>query len=137
MTDSEKGTAFISVRDVDKARAVSVATHLQSQASISSRRAALRSSAASLQSLGRVVNKVLKAVERSHYDSQNGDVQLVIATAVANPRSISDARRIRQTALALGVVYYIVISALPPRLKARNAKDMVRSLRELHAMNRA
>lgn len=71
---------------------------------------------------------------------KNGDVQLVIATADESRTQISDARQIRQTALAqLGVVYYTTISGAAAAVEGqKHAKDVeVRSLQELHAMNRA
>ena len=136
----EKGTAFISVRDVDKARAVSVATHLRDQGF---NIVATRGTAALLQHAAipcRVVNKVSEGRPNVVDMIKNGDVQLVIATADESRTQISDARQIRQTALAqLGVVYYTTISGAAAAVEGqKHAKDVeVRSLQELHAMNRA
>ena len=136
----EKGTAFISVRDVDKARAVSVATHLRDQGF---NIVATRGTAALLQHAAipcRVVNKVSEGRPNVVDMIKNGDVQLVIATADESRTQISDARQIRQTALAqLGIVYYTTISGAAAAVEGqKHAKDVeVRSLQELHAMNRA
>ena len=59
---------------------------------------------------------------------KNGDVQLVIATADESRTQISDARQIRQTALAqLGVVYYTTISGAAAAVEGRSTRRMSRS----------
>lgn len=132
------GTAFISVRDVDKPRAVSVATHLRDQGF---QIVATRGTAATLQHAAipcKIVNKVSEGRPNVTDMIKNGDLQLVITTSNESRTQISDARSIRQTALAqLGVVYYTTISGAAAAVEGqKHAGEVeVRSLQELHKLN--
>lgn len=124
----EKGTAFISVRDVDKARAVSVATHLRDQGF---NIVATRGTAALLQHAAipcRVVNKVSEGRPNVVDMIKNGDVQLVIATAdESRTRSATRARSARRRLRSSALCTTRRFRALPPRLKARSTRRMSRS----------
>jgi carbamoyl-phosphate synthase large subunit len=105
----EAGTAFLSVRDSDKAAAVGVARRLIDNGfSI----LATRGTAAHLREAGLsvgVVNKVLEGRPHCVDAIKSGDVQIVINTA-AGAQSVADSFDIRRSALTHGVPHYTTIA---------------------------
>jgi carbamoyl-phosphate synthase large subunit len=105
----EGGTAFLSVRDSDKAASVGVARRL-----IDSGFAILatRGTAARLREAGlavTVVNKVLEGRPHCVDAIKSGDIQIVINTA-AGAQSVTDSFDIRRSALTQGVPHYTTIA---------------------------
>ena len=92
--------------------------------------------------LGTAVCALLELYPRDVLVAEAEDTALpsfVIATADESRSQISDARAIRQTALAqLGVVYYTTISGAAAAVEGqKHAKDIeVRSLQLLHSFNK-
>jgi carbamoyl-phosphate synthase large subunit len=105
----DKGGVFLSVRDGDKAAAVSVARRLI-DLGFSIR--ATRGTAARLRDAGlpvTVVNKVLEGRPHCVDAIRSGEVQLVINTA-AGAQSVTDSFDIRRSALTHGVPHYTTIA---------------------------
>jgi carbamoyl-phosphate synthase large subunit len=105
----EAGTAFISVKDSDKAGAVTLARRL---AEMGFRLMATRGTAARLREVGiecAVVNKVAEG--RPHcVDAMKSDaIQLVINTA-SGGQSVSDSFDIRRSALTHGIPHYTTLA---------------------------
>jgi carbamoyl-phosphate synthase large subunit len=101
----EAGTAFISVKDSDKAAAVVLARRLLEMGFAV---AATRGTAARIREAGlpcRVVNKVLEGRPHCVDAIRSGDVQLVINTT-AGGQSVADSFDIRRSALTHGVPHY-------------------------------
>jgi carbamoyl-phosphate synthase large subunit len=105
----ESGTAFLSVRDGDKAAATGVARRLiDSGFAIM----ATRGTAAHLRAAGlpvAVVNKVLEGRPHCVDAIKSGEIQLVINTA-AGAQSVTDSFDIRRSALTQGVPHYTTIA---------------------------
>ncbi|WP_424137467.1 carbamoyl-phosphate synthase large subunit [Roseomonas chloroacetimidivorans] len=118
----EGGTAFISVKDSDKAAAVSLARRLSEMGFDI---LATRGTAARLREAGlavRVVNKVLEGRPHCVDAIKSGEIQLVINTT-GSGRSVSDSFDIRRSALTQGVPHYTTIAG------ARAAVHAIAALR--------
>jgi carbamoyl-phosphate synthase large subunit len=118
----EAGTAFVSVRDSDKAAAVSLARRL---AEMGFSVMATRGTAARLREAGlevAVVNKVLEGRPNCVDAIKSGDIQLVINTS-GGGRSVSDSFDIRRGALTHGVPHYTTVAG------ARAAVHAIAALR--------
>ena len=99
------GTAFISVKDGDKAAAVTMARRL---ADMGFRIMATRGTAARIRDAGlacQVVNKVLEGRPHCVDAIKSGEIQLVINTT-GGGQSVSDSFDIRRSALTHGVPHY-------------------------------
>jgi carbamoyl-phosphate synthase large subunit len=118
----EGGTAFISVREGDKAAAVGIARRL---AEMGFRVMATRGTAARLREAGievTLVNKVLEGRPHCVDAIKSGEIQLVINTS-GGGRSVSDSFDIRRSALTQGVPHYTTIAG------ARAAAGAIAALR--------
>jgi carbamoyl-phosphate synthase large subunit len=105
----EEGTAFISVRDGDKASAVTLARRLSD---MGFRIMATRGTAARIREAGlpvEVVNKVLEGRPHCVDAIKSGDIQIVINTT-AGGQSVSDSFDIRRSALTHGVPHYTTMA---------------------------
>ena len=105
----EEGTAFISVRDSDKAAAVTLARRLSD---MGFRIMATRGTAARIREAGlsvEVVNKVLEGRPHCVDSIKSGDLQIVINTT-AGGQSVSDSFDIRRSALTHGVPHYTTMA---------------------------
>jgi carbamoyl-phosphate synthase large subunit len=105
----EEGTAFISVRDGDKASAVTLARRLSD---MGFRIMATRGTAARIREAGltvEVVNKVLEGRPHCVDSIKSGDIQIVINTT-AGGQSVSDSFDIRRSALTQGVPHYTTMA---------------------------
>jgi carbamoyl-phosphate synthase large subunit len=103
------GTAFLSVRDSDKAAAIAVARRL---VELGFAIMATRGTAARLREAGlpvTVVNKVLEGRPHCVDAIKSGEIQLVINTA-AGAQSVADSFAIRRSALTHGVPHYTTIA---------------------------
>jgi carbamoyl-phosphate synthase large subunit len=106
----DSGTAFISVRQSDKPRAVEVAAALHRAGF---QLVATRGTAAAIAAAGvpvAVVNKVQEGRPHIVDMLKNGEITLVINTVEEKRGAISDSRSIRTTALAQRVTYYTTIA---------------------------
>ena len=105
----EAGTAFLSVRDADKATAVVVARHLIDMgfAILATRGTAARIGEAGLEV--KVVNKVLEGRPHCVDAIRSGEIQLVVNTA-SGAQSLADSFDIRRSALTHGVPHYTTIA---------------------------
>jgi carbamoyl-phosphate synthase large subunit len=116
------GTAFLSVRDSDKATAIAVARRLiDSGFAIM----ATRGTAARLRDAGltcKVVNKVLEGRPHCVDAIRSGEVQLVINTS-AGGQAVADSFDIRRSALTHGVPHYTTIAG------ARAAAHAIQALK--------
>jgi carbamoyl-phosphate synthase large subunit len=130
----DSGTAFISVRQSDKSRAVEVAAKLHGAGFAL---VATRGTAAAIAEAGIPVSVINKVQEgRPHVVDmlKNGEIHLVINTVEEKRGAISDSRSIRTTALAQRVTYYTTIAgarAAVEGLHQQNQLD-VYSLQSLH-----
>jgi carbamoyl-phosphate synthase large subunit len=118
----EGGTAFVSVKDSDKAAAVSLARRLSEMGFDI---LATRGTAARLREAGlavRVVNKVLEGRPHCVDAIKSGEIQLVINTT-GGGRSVSDSFDIRRGALTQGVPHYTTVAG------ARAAVHAIAALR--------
>ncbi len=105
----EAGTAFLSVRDRDKAASVGVARRLLDNGFTI---LATRGTAAHLREAGLavgVVNKVLEGRPHCVDAIRSGDIQIVINTA-QGAQSVADSFDIRRSALTHGVPHYTTIA---------------------------
>ncbi len=103
------GTAFISVKDDDKPRAVSIASKLQE---LGFSLMATRGTARYLENLQitcKMVNKVIEGRPNIVDHLKNGEIQLVINTTFGE-KEIAQSYSIRRTALIHNVPYYTTIS---------------------------
>jgi len=106
----KSGTAFISVRDGDKAEAVEVARGL---IDLGFKVVATRGTAAAIEAAGLKVKAVNKVTEgRPHIVDmiKNGEIALVINTVEERRNAIVDSRTIRTHALAANLAYYTTIA---------------------------
>ena len=104
------GTAFISVRDQDKPRAVEVARGLNE---LGFKIVATRGTAAAIEAAGlpvQVVNKVTEGRPHIVDMVKNGEIDLVINTVEERRNAIADSRTIRTQALAARVTYFTTIA---------------------------
>ena len=104
------GTAFLSVKDADKAAIVPVARRL---AELGFSIVATRGTAATIAKTGiavRSVNKVLEGRPHCVDAIRSGEIQLVINTA-HGAQSVADSFDIRRSALTLGVPNFTTIAA--------------------------
>ena len=129
------GTAFVSVRSSDKARAVEVARGLHE---LGFSLVATRGTAAAIAAAGIPVSAVNKVQEgRPHVVDmlKNGEIALVINTVEEKRGAIADSRSIRTTALAQRVSYYTTIAGASAAVEGmRHLHDLdVYSLQSLHA----
>lgn len=133
----ESGTAFISVKDQDKAKAIEVAQGLHS---LGFKLIATRGTAAAIESAGVPVTRVNKVTEgRPHVVDllKNNDIDLVINTVEERRNAIADSRAIRTQALLASVTYFTTISgaraAVEGMLYMRQSQGLqVYSLQSLH-----
>ncbi|MFA7668089.1 MAG: carbamoyl-phosphate synthase large subunit [Burkholderiaceae bacterium] len=133
----ESGTAFISVRDQDKPRAVEVARGLNT---LGFKVIATRGTAAAIEAAGLPVQMVNKVTEgRPHIVDmiKNGEVALVINTVEERRNAIADSRTIRTQALAARVTYFTTIAGASAAVEGlqymRNGAGLqVYSLQDLH-----
>jgi carbamoyl-phosphate synthase large subunit len=103
------GTAFISVKDDDKSRIVSIARKLQE---LGFNLLTTRGTAAYLENQkisSRIVNKVIEGRPNVVDHLKNGEVQIVINTTFGE-KEIAQSYSIRRTALIQNVPYYTTIS---------------------------
>ena len=134
----DSGTAFISVRDQDKPRAVEVARGLNA---LGFKVVATRGTAAAIQAAGlpvQVVNKVTEGRPHIVDMVKNGEIALVINTVEERRNAIADSRTIRTQALAAGVTYFTTIAGARAAVEGlqyiRNGAGLqVYSLQALHA----
>ncbi|MBB3899277.1 carbamoyl-phosphate synthase large subunit [Roseococcus suduntuyensis] len=118
----ESGTAFISVREGDKAAAVGLARRLSD---LGFRIMATRGTASRLREAGlevALVNKVLEGRPHCVDAIKSGEIQLVINTS-GGGRSVSDSFDIRRSALTQGVPHYTTMAG------ARAAVGAITALR--------
>ena len=130
----EKGTAFISVRDVDKGGAAAVARDL---IDAGFKLIATTGTAKALRESGIEVEQVNKVREgRPHIVDaiKNGQVQLIINTTEGR-KAISDSAQIRQSALQSKVTYTTTLAGGEALCRAINfgPERTVRRLQDLHA----
>ncbi|GGX35203.1 carbamoyl-phosphate synthase (glutamine-hydrolyzing) [Pigmentiphaga litoralis] len=134
----ESGTAFISVKNEDKVKAVTVAQGLHK---LGFSLVATRGTAAAIEAAGvpvRIVNKVTEGRPNIVDMVKNGDISLVINTVEERRNAIADSRAIRVAALASRVTYYTTIAgawaAVEGMQYMREGGGLqVYSLQELHA----
>jgi carbamoyl-phosphate synthase large subunit len=101
----EAGSAFVSVKDSDKAAAVTMARRL---AEMGFRIVATRGTAARIREAGvecQVINKVLEGRPHCVDAIKSGDIQLVINTT-GGGQSVADSFDIRRSALTHGIPHY-------------------------------
>ncbi|MEM0953625.1 MAG: carbamoyl-phosphate synthase large subunit [Pseudomonadota bacterium] len=130
----EGGTAFISVRDVDKAGAVIVARHL---VELGFSLLATRGTAAVLEAENipcRLVNKVLEGRPHIVDMIKNKEVDLIVNTTEGR-RAIADSASIRSSAEAQNVVYTTTLAGAEAICAAmrHTTDEKVRRLQDLHA----
>jgi carbamoyl-phosphate synthase large subunit len=131
----ETGTAFISVRDRDKAAVVDVARELLR---LGFRLLATRGTAAVLVAHGIAVTVVNKVAEgRPHIVDmiKNGEVSLVVNTVEEKRSAVSDSRSIRTSTVQRRVTYYTTVAGARAACEGmRQTGSLVPySLQELHA----
>src|SRR5690606_24403214 len=120
----ENGTAFISVKDQDKPRAVEVARGLHN---LGFKLVATRGTAAQIEASGipvQVVNKVTEGRPHIVDMVKNGEISLVINTVEERRNAIADSRTIRTQALAARVTFFTTIAG------ARAAVEGMQYLRQ-------
>ena len=128
------GTAFISVRDVDKAAAVEVARDLSAQGFTL---VATSGTAKLIEAAGVPVSSVNKVLEgRPHIVDmiKNGDIHLIINTTEGK-QAVRDSAAIRRSALQRNVYYTTTITGARVVCDAVSADrdTQVRRLQDLHA----
>ncbi|MFA4913707.1 MAG: carbamoyl-phosphate synthase large subunit [Burkholderiaceae bacterium] len=134
----ESGTAFISVKDQDKVRAVEVARGLHA---LGFQLVATRGTAKSIEEAGIPVQLVNKVTEgRPHIVDliKNGEVSFVVNTVEERRNAITDSRAIRTQSLAAAVTFYTTIAGARAAVEGmqylRDGGGLkVYSLQELHA----
>jgi len=125
----ESGTAFISVKNFDKPRAIEVARALTF---LGFKLVATRGTAAAIEAAGIAVKPVNKVTEgRPNITDmiKNGEIALVINTVEERRTAIVDSRSIRTTALALRVPSYTTIAG------ARAAVEGMKALKQLQVFD--
>ncbi len=135
----KSGQAFLSVRDADKARAVTVARGL---IALGFSVVATRGTAAAISEAGLEVKVVSKVTEgRPHIVDmiKNGEIALVINTVEERRNAIADSRTIRTHALAANLAYYTTIAGAVAAVEGlqymRHGEGLrVYSLQEMHGI---
>lgn len=135
----EAGQAFLSVRDADKARAVTVARGL---IALGFSVVATRGTAAAISEAGlevKVVNKVTEGRPHIVDMIKNGEIALVINTVEERRNAIADSRTIRTHALAANLAYYTTIAGAVAAVEGlqymRHGEGLrVYSLQEMHGL---
>ena len=131
------GKVFLSVKNNDKSRAVSVAKEL---VAMGYTLCATRGTAAALEAAGMTVQVVNKVTEgRPHVVDmiKNGEIAMVINTVEERRNAIADSRQIRTSALLARVTTFTTIfgaEAAAEGMKAMRGNLDVYSVQELHAM---
>jgi carbamoyl-phosphate synthase large subunit len=130
-----KGTAVITVKDSDKARAVKVAADL---VALGFSVVATKGTAAAISAAGiavRVVNKVKDGRPHIADMVKAGEIQLVYTTVDETRTAIADSRYIRTAALAHRVTYYTTMAGAEAATEAlkHQAALAVHALQDLHA----
>jgi carbamoyl-phosphate synthase large subunit len=130
-----KGTVCISVKNNDKARAVSVARDL---VALGFNLVATKGTAAAISEAGipvKPVNKVKDGRPNISDSIKAGEIQLVFTTVDETRTAIADSRSIRTAALANRVTYYTTMAGCEAAVEALKHQDdlVVYSLQELHA----
>jgi carbamoyl-phosphate synthase large subunit len=131
----ERGTAVITVKNADKARAVKVAGDL---VDLGFQVVATKGTAAAIAAAGIAVKTVNKVMDgRPHIVDmvKAGEIQLVFSTVDETRTAIADSRHIRAAALAHRVTYYTTMAGCEAATEAMKHDDdlVVMSLQELHA----
>ena len=131
----DAGTAFISVRNSDKARAVGVAQGLHA---LGFSLLATRGTAQALRGAGiavRTVNKVQDGRPNIVDLIKNGEIDLVVNTVEEKPNAIADSRSIRTTALAQRVTVFTTIAGAGAAVEGirQMRRIEVYALQSLHA----
>ncbi|RPH65948.1 MAG: carbamoyl phosphate synthase large subunit, partial [Burkholderiales bacterium] len=131
----ESGTVFISVRNADKPKAVSIACTLHEMGFTL---VATKGTAAAIAAAGLPVVAVNKVQEgRPHVVDllKNGEVSLVLNSVEEKRGAIADSRSIRTTALAQRVTYYTTIAGALAAVEGMRSMAQldVYSLQALHA----
>jgi carbamoyl-phosphate synthase large subunit len=131
----DKGTAVLTVKNADKARAVEVAGHL---VGLGFQVVATKGTAAAIADAGlpvRTVNKVKDGRPHIVDMVKAGEIQLVFSTVDETRTAIADSRHIRTAALAHRVTYYTTMAGCEAATEAMNHQRelSVMSLQELHA----
>ncbi|MFC4278445.1 carbamoyl-phosphate synthase large subunit [Achromobacter aloeverae] len=124
----DSGTAFISVKNQDKPRAVEVARGLHA---LGFKLVATRGTASEIEAAGIPVQVVSKVTEgRPHVVDmlKNGEISLVINTVEERRNAIADSRTIRTQSLAARVTFYTTIAG------ARAAVEGLQYLRQGHGL---
>jgi carbamoyl-phosphate synthase large subunit len=129
------GTAFISVKHLDRPKAVKVARTLHE---LGFKLAATKGTASALAAEGLPVTPVNKVQEgRPHVVDllKNGEISLVINSVEERRGAIQDSRAIRTTALAQRVTYYTTIAGARAAVEGMRTlqEQQVYSLQALHA----
>jgi carbamoyl-phosphate synthase large subunit len=130
------GTAFISVKNTDKVKAVQLARDLNQ---LGFKVFATKGTAAAIAAQGVAVQSVFKATEGrpnvvDHL--KNGEITLVINTVEEKRQAIADSHYLRTTALAQRVTYYTTMAGAMAAVAGMQSmgKISVASVQELHAM---
>ncbi|MFO1301269.1 MAG: carbamoyl-phosphate synthase large subunit [Burkholderiaceae bacterium] len=131
----ESGTVFISVKNADKPKAVTIARSLHEMGFAL---VATKGTAAAIAAAGVPVTAVNKVQEgRPHVVDllKNGEVSLVLNSVEEKRGAIADSRSIRTTALAQRVTYYTTIAGALAAVEGMRSLQRldVYSLQELHA----
>lgn len=134
----ETGTAFLSVKDQDKSKAVELARGL---VNLGFKVVATRGTAAKLIEAGvqvQVVNKVTEGRPHVVDMLKNGEIQLVINTVEERRNAISDSRVIRTQSLADRVTFFTTLAGARAAIEGmqylRDSDGIqVYSLQDLHA----
>jgi len=131
----QAGTAFLTLKNTDKARGVDIARDL---AALGFALCATRGTAAAIAAAGLAVQTVNKVAEgRPHIVDmiKNGDIALVINTVEERRNAIADSRAIRTSALLARVTTFTTIFGAEAAVQAMQSggPTQVHSLQELHA----
>ena len=132
-TAPEQGTAFISVRDVDKPGAIAVARGLVEQGFevVATRGTAEYLSQAGVET--RQVNKVLEGRPHIVDMIKNNEIDVIVNTTEGR-RAIADSASIRSSAESNNVYYTTTLAAADAFVSAmaQGVEDKVRRLQDLH-----
>ncbi|MGE3927327.1 MAG: carbamoyl-phosphate synthase large subunit [Lautropia sp.] len=131
----QSGTVFISVKHMDRPKAVKVARTLHE---LGFRLTATKGTAAAIAAEGLPVEPVNKVQEgRPHIVDRlkNGDISLVVNSVEERRGAIQDSRAIRTTALAQRVTFYTTIAGARAAAEGMGTlqSQQVYSLQSLHA----
>jgi carbamoyl-phosphate synthase large subunit len=130
------GTAFISVKQSDKPRAVAVARGL---VALGFEIIATKGTAATIQAAGvacRVVNKVTEGRPHVVDMIKNNEIAMVINTVEERRNAIVDSRHIRTSALLARVTTYTTIAGAEAAVEGMKYLDRLQviSVQDMHAM---